>query len=260
MQLFTWQTEPPADMLRPLIFVNWSAEKMHRFPLYERAAAHYRLERVVGAAIIAMLSLPMAVTSAEGAGLVFSAPTEPVFRESTGTVTGSFDVLITNTSDSAIDLGAESVQIQLSDPNGSTSDSGVEFTVTDVNTVAPYIFDPSLDVDFGIAPDGSGIPYPKESFTTFDAADGLDAFTAINPGETFGLVDVSYSVASDAALGDWTMTFDPDGTSTSDQVGNAIPFTTTDGVLDVVQAPEPIGLMLLLPLVPLLTRRRRAHA
>jgi hypothetical protein len=193
----------------------------------------------------------MSVAAAQGAppaGLIFEAPTLSAAPGSSG----SFDIVIVNPSASSFHLAGESVELGI-------SGTGVEFTNTDANTLTPYVFSPSFDLDNGFTLDASSIPYPKNDFITSDVSDALAGFALVSPGQTLGIVHVSYTVYPGATLGPRTLTIEDlgGGTSTSDEFGNAVPFTASNGSLTVAAVPEPgcVGLALLV--APLVMRRRR---
>ncbi len=198
------------------------------------------------AAFAIALSMPSAPAQASPVALLFEAPT----LSATPGSTGSFDILVADKAVS-FDLAGESVELGI-------SGTGVEFTDTSADTVTPYIFNPSFDADNASPLDFSGDPYPKNDFITSDLSDAPAGFIVINDGDTFGLVNVSYSVDADAALGDRTLTIESigGGTSTSDENGAVVPFGTSNGVLTVVAVPEPASLMLAILAAPLVMRRR----
>ena len=153
---------------------------------------------------------------------------------------GSFDVSITNTGPSAVDIEADSVELGI-------DGTGVQFTDATVNTAVPYIYSDSLDADFGQPMDNTGVPFPKNDLIAEDVVGLSINFATINPGDTLGLVHVSYSVDPTAALGPRDLTIEDigGGTSLSDQLGNPVLFTPTNGSLTVTPAPEPSAAALL---------------
>ena len=203
----------------------------------------------VAVAAISLISVAAAQGGPTSGSLIFEAPTLSTAPGSSG----SFDVIIANTSAAAVDLAGESVELGI-------SGTGVEFTNTDAITMTPYVFSPSFDLDNALTLDASGIPYPKNDFITSDVSDAPAGFVVVSPGETFGIVDVSYTVDPGASLGPRTLTIEDlgGGTSTSDEMGNVVPFTGSNGSLTVAAVPEPgcVGLALLV--APLVMRRRRA--
>ena len=89
-----------------------------------------------------------------------------------------------------------------------------------------------------------GISFPNAGFTVADADGGSPFFQTVNPGDTFGLASVSYTV-SPTFSGTDTITIASlnVGTSLSDIDGNAIPFTATNGSISATVIPEPSTLI-----------------
>lgn len=210
----------------------------------------YRVGFVRTVAWAMMLLLPAMTAHAGPASgsLIFEAPT----LSATPGSSGSFDIVITNPSSSSFHLAGESVELGI-------SGTGVEFTNTDANTLTPYVFPSSFDLDNGFTLDASGVAYPKTDFITSDVSDAPSSFVLVTPGETLGIVHVSYTVDPGATLGGRTLTIENLGpaTSTSDENGISVPFTGANGSLTVVAVPEPACLGLMLALAPLFARRRR---
>ena len=151
--------------------------------------------------------------------------------------------------------------------------SGVTFTDAGFNTTTPYIFNGnSFDEENGspLSVDMNGnSPFPTQDFIASDVAADAPYYTAVSPGDTFGLGHISYAVAPGTTLGPVTVSFESigGGTSLSDPKGMAIPFTTQNGtiiVADVSPTPEPSGAGMLglmaLGLGGLLLRARRRAA
>ncbi len=197
--------------------------------------------------LIAALALFVPAAGARGSAvpLLFSVPVVSAAQGSSG----SFDVIVTGEAN-GVHLAGESIELGV-------SDSGVEFTATDMNTAKPYVFNPSFDADFSSPLDVSGIAYPKTDFITSDLSDS--PFQLINLGDTFGVVHVSYTVDAGATLGPRHLTIEDLGgaTSTSDELGNAIAFTVNNGLFNVTAVPEPgsVG-VLVLGGISVLARRR----
>lgn len=197
------------------------------------------------AAFATLVSLPVK------ADIVLS--TEPVAAAPGST--DDFDVLLTNTGLSTVNIAGFNFEL-------TTSDTNITFTdVTTDTTVAPYIFPDSL---FG--PDITTIA----SGQTVEAGD-VDgsmsgAGTDVAPGQTYSLGNVDFTVAADAMNGEIaTLDFTPyPGTSLSDASGDNIPFTATQGeiaIATVTPVPEPNSAILLAALAlvaALLAGKRRS--
>jgi hypothetical protein len=186
-----------------------------------------------------VLSLPIVVaitlaTSAPcRAGLVIEAPNVTVAPGSSG----SFDVLITSTS-GTFSVASDIVELSL---NGL---SGVSFTSVSIATATPYIYGGNSATTQGSTFTFS--TFPGNQLETFDFLFPSGAQT-IGPGDTFGLVNVQYSVAANAIPGaTGALTFGPD-TGLADASGNNVSFTGQNGSITVFSAavPEPSAVVLL---------------
>ena len=150
---------------------------------------------------------------------------------------GSFDIALVNTNatgGTSYDVGTDFLDIALSAPAG--------VTITDVNmsTSASYIFTESVDANYGLPL--ATINTPPTSFNSNDAGDianGYPGYQVVNPGQTYGLAHVDYTVSSTSTGGLVTILFNSlnVGTSLSDQNGNPLPFTTLNSI------PEPSALI-----------------
>lgn len=172
-------------------------------------------------------------------GLVIQAPDIPATPGSSG----SFDVLLINDGSSSQDIAGDSLVMTLSGSAGSS----IQFTDATIGTLAaPYIFTYSLDNDMGFPLYTN--PLPDVVLMTSDSGDpmsGYPGFTTVNPGDTFGLANVSYTVSPGATLGSTdAITFDltNNATSLSDPNLGGIAFTAVNGSINVV--PEPTTLTL----------------
>jgi hypothetical protein len=144
--------------------------------------------------------------------------------------TGIFDVLLTNTGISSQNIAAFNFEL-------TTSDTHITFTgVSTSTTTATYIFPSSF---FG------------PNITTFaivqsvEAGDVEGTFVGTNvaPGATYGLGNVSYSIAPGAVNGEIAeigFAAIP-STSLADSGGNNVDFTTESGTIGVESStvPEP---------------------
>jgi len=157
---------------------------------------------------------------------------------------GQFDVLLENNSASAVTIGAFSVDVLLS------STTAVSFTAIDNATTAPYIF----SITGSFPPGFMGNILPMEVAGNDLAASGGQV---VNPGDTWGLANVSYMVDSAAALGTVVgLSLEPvpvflpppGGTSLADDQGNPVDFNTVNGTITIQNAsavPEPAAVTLL---------------
>jgi hypothetical protein len=167
-------------------------------------------------------------------GLVIQAPDVTATAGSHG----SFDVLLLNTNPvggASFDVAADSFQLSLSGP------LSVTFTDVSINTVVPYVY-----VTSGTTQGGGPLSldtFPNTQFTASDSEFAAPGFRTVNPGDVFGLAHVSYSVSATTANGidSLTITVGPT-TSLSDENGNPLPFTITNGSISVGVVPEPWAL------------------
>jgi hypothetical protein len=167
--------------------------------------------------------------------------------------TGSFDVNISNIGgSSSFQVAGFSVELMVA------SSSGITFKGADVNTTSAYIFG-TLQT-----PPLTSNGFPNTDFIATDSSQTSPFFTTLNVGDQFGLVHVSYSVASNATTGSFTVSILGIGTTSEilDLSGNLIPFTPTNGTITVTAVPEPSSLLLLSTalIVPVTFHARRRLA
>ena len=209
------------------------------------------------AAVLAVaMTLPV-VSPCRADGLVIEAPTLTVAPGSSG----SFDVLLMNTNapgGASYGVSLDSLELALS------GSAGVAFTDVTINTIVPYIYTVSATTLPGSDPLNFGIVFPNTGFTVADSDGGSPFFQTVNPGDSFGLANVSYTV-SPTFSGTDTITIASlnVGTSLSDINGNAIPFTAINGSISTTAIPEPSTLIqaataVLIGLGAVWRRRRRS--
>jgi hypothetical protein len=156
---------------------------------------------------------------------------------------GQFDVILQNDSASAVTIGAFSVDVLLS------STMSVSFTGINNNTTLPYIF----SITGSFPPGFAGSLLPMEASGNDVAASGGQV---VNPGQSFGLADVTYLVDPSASAGSVGVTLEPTpvflpppgGTSLSDDQGNPVAFASVNGTITIQTAavvPEPSTAILL---------------
>jgi hypothetical protein len=125
-------------------------------------------------------------------GLLIEAPDLTVTPGSSG----SFDLLLVNTNSTGGDsynIAADQFMLTVSGP------LDIQFTSESINTVtAPYLF-----VQSGGSVFDQLSPY---SFTAADAEFASPFFRTVNPGDIFGLAQVSYSVSPTVGNGRDTLT------------------------------------------------------
>ena len=154
-------------------------------------------------------------------------------------------------------VSADSLELMLSGP------AGIAFTDVTINTIVPYIYTVSATTLPGSDPLDLGITFPNAGFTVGDADGGSPYSQTVNPGEAYGLANVSYTVSSIFSGSDTiTIAGLNGGTSLSDIDGTAIPFTAMNGSITMSAIPEPSTLIqgattVLIGLVGVAWRRRR---
>jgi hypothetical protein len=186
--------------------------------------------------VVLAMSLGPAV-SCRADGLVIEAPDLAVAPGSTG----SFEVLLVNTNaagGASYGVSIDSLDLALSGP------AGVAFTDVTINTIVPYIYTVSATTLPGSDPLDFGITFPNAGLTVADSDGGSPFFQTVNPGDTFGLANVSYTVSPTFAGTDTITIANLNvGTSLADIDGNAIPFTASNGSISTAAIPEPSTLI-----------------
>ncbi len=183
------------------------------------------------------MSLGPAVPCRAGGGLVIQLPN--LTNVAAGS-SGSFDVLLVDTDPvgtPGYNVAEDNFELTLS---GTT---GFRFTNATINTSATYIYVQSTDA-------GSSLPLSLNSFpnTDFIATDAESAppnfFRTLNPGDVFGLANVSYTV-DPGASGTAMLTIANLGVSTTltDINGNVFPLTAMNGSISTSSVPEPSTLI-----------------
>ena len=135
--------------------------------------------------LILLATCACPAVSCRAAGLVIQAPDLMVTPGSSG----SFDVLLTNTNAA----GGASFGVSLDSLDLALSGSpGIAFTNVTIDTVVPYIYTVSATTLPGSDPLNFGIAFPNTGFTVADSDGASPFFQTVNPGDTFGLANVSY--------------------------------------------------------------------
>ena len=191
-----------------------------------------RLGLLVAVALATSLGL---AAPCRAGGLVIELPTLTGVAPGSS---GSFDVLLMDTDPvgtPGYNVAEDNFELTL------TGAAGFTFTNATVNTSVTYIYVQSTDAAFGLPLSTSTFPN-----TDFIASDTENAppnyYRTVNPGDVFGLANVSYTVASNAS-GSAALTIANIGIATTltEINGNYIPFTVMNGSLSTV--PEPSTLM-----------------
>ena len=134
------------------------------------------------------------------------------------------------------------------------SGSGVQFSSATTNSMPTYIYGTLQSPPFTFD------TFPNLDTTVSDTDFSAPGFVTLTTGESVGLGNFGYSVASGTATGPITVSLVPAGTSLSDGNGNAVSFDPVNGTIAVAPLPEP-GTCLLCGLASLgaLIVRRRAR-
>ena len=205
----------------------------------------------MAAAVVLLGAIGHPITARAGSLVVEVVPANTnVTAGSVGTL--ELDLLNTSSTQS---FNVAGFQFELQVP----SNSGVLFTNATTSTAAAtYIFAGNSTADslFGGSLIVSPPPPPATSdLQGFDTVATSGTFTTLNPGNSFGLGLISFTVGASAASGTVPVSiipFDintaPNGTLISDNQGGSIPFTTSNGTITIqagtTVVPEPSTLTL----------------
>jgi hypothetical protein len=159
--------------------------------------------------------------------------------------TGAFNVFLTDTG-GTFQIGGFGLDVSV--PNV----SGIQFSGATANTTPAYIFGTLQSPPFTFD------TFPNTDTTVSDTDFIAPGFVTLTAGESVGLGNFGYSVASGTANGPITVSLVPGGTSLSDGNGNAVAFSSVDGTITVSPLPEPGTCFLcgLASLGALIVRRR----
>ena len=138
-------------------------------------------------------------------GLIIEAPN----LTTTPGSSGSFDLLLVNTNPTggaSYNVSSDQFVLSLSGP------VGITFTGVTISTVAPYIFVSSGTLQPG-GPPLSADTFPNTTLTGADAEFAPLGFRTVDPGDTFGLAHVSYTVSSATPSGIDSITIAPSPSS-----------------------------------------------
>ncbi len=197
----------------------------------------------------AVLMLGLLAPMSASAGLVVSA-TNPTTAAG---ASGWFDILLTNTDSSSVDISSFNSALEVA------SNSGLTFTNVDAGTTPGYIF--------GSVQNG---PLGTISGSSITLADFLDSGSqTVGAGATVGLAHVLYSLAGNTPAGTpIAITFTGAGSQIYDaSLSEILPLSLQGGTITVTAAavPEPgtlvmAGLLSLGGLVAVRRSRARARA
>lgn len=211
--------------------------------------------QLLGGLLIVVLAMGVGpAATCRAAGLVIEAPTLTSVAPGSS---GSFDVLLIDTDPSGspgYNVAGDSLELTLS------GSAGFSFTNVTINTSVPYIYSVSATTLPGSNPLNFGITFPNTDFAVADSDGASPFFQTVNPGDVFGLANVSYAVDSTASGTDTIMIASLNvGTSLSDINGNLILFTAVNGSISTIPEPTtliPAATAILIGL-GLISRRRR---
>jgi hypothetical protein len=167
--------------------------------------------------------------------------------------TGAFDVYLVNNDTNPYYVASDVVQVFTA---GLT---GVTFTDANIFTADPYIYITSGTIGPPSVP-LAVTSLPGTSVTVSDSEFGAPYYREVDPGATFGLAHVSYSVDANAPSHQSGLVLvSAEGTSLADQSGSPINFSVV---------PEPVtidiwilaaGIFLLMGEITRRTSRRKFH-
>ena len=159
---------------------------------------------------------------------------------------GSFNVLLIDTdpiNSASHRVAADAVELSLNGP------LGVTFTAASIATSgsAPYLFATSGTTIGANLVDPSRYPFANRDFVASDSEFAAAGYRSVGPGDSYGLVHVTYTVAPGAAPPATDSIMIGASTSLSDDQFNLIGFQGINGSFAVVPlsvVPEPSSLIL----------------
>lgn len=174
-------------------------------------------------------------SQARASGLVIEVPNVVALPASSG----SFDVLLADTDavgTPGYHIAADTIGFSI-ELFGSRD---VSFTNATINTAtAPYIFVDSSTLN----PPGTPLSFssfPNTSFIASDSEFASPGYRLVNPGQEFGLMNVTYTVSASAPSRVYSLAVDTSGTTSfSDEFGKSIPISVQGGVFATLVSGPP---------------------
>ena len=186
------------------------------------------MKRTGAGFVLALAVLALAGAKAEATLIVSAVPTSA----SIGSSGNGFDIVLTNTGMSSVDIGGFVVDISVA------SGSGVTFTGANISTTLPYIFGMNglFSPNIGVVSNGGLSLNASDIFAT-----PLSGAT-IGSGVTVGLAHILFDVASNANPGVVTVTISPfPATNLSNFLGNDVPIDTlSNGSITLIRGTTPV--------------------
>jgi len=206
----------------------------------------------MAAAVVLLGAIGHPITARAGSLVV---EVVPVNTNVTAGSAGTLELDLLNPSSNTQSFNVAGFQFELQVPGG----SGVLFTNATTSTTAEsYIFAGNSIANSHLGGSLLISALPPSGTSDLLGADTVmtpGSYTTLNPGNSFGLGLISFTVSASAASGIVPVSiipFDintaPSGTLISDNNGGSIPFSTSDGTITVqagtTVVPEPSTLML----------------
>ncbi len=203
----------------------------------KRATSRRRLVSALGGIALAILITEATGRPAVAGSLTIVAPNVTA----TAGGTASFDVLLVNNDSTSYNIAGDAFTLTLS------PSTGVTFTDATTLTLTQYIYKASSDVDLGVP------LYDTLPGTSFTAADTIDLpFTSqeVDPGATFGLGRVTFTVDPGVAAGTVfqlnlaTFADVPEALNGPGPDFPSFPYDVINGSITIVSVPEPSSVVM----------------
>jgi hypothetical protein len=210
---------------------KYMQELTRRIPINTRSAA----KRLLPLLVAGVLSAPAA-----WAGVIYSIQMDTL-NPAPGTTGDAFDVLLTNTGPSSLDIAAFSFGVF-------TADTDITLTEADVSTVvSSYVFAGNSFVVAFLGSPVISITSGAQTLTANDTTNTPSSFVVVGAGSTVDLGRVLFNVAANAGPQTFTISFTGSpgvnnlNNNLSDQNGDAISVDSLDSVnfSDTQAVPEP---------------------
>ncbi len=204
----------------------------------KRATSRRRLVSVLGGIAMAIVISQACSRTAVAGLLTVVAPNVTA----TAGETASFDVLLVNNDSTSYNIAGDAFTLTLS------PSTGVTFTDATTLTLTQYVYKASSDVDLGVPLYDS---LPGTSFTAADTIDLPYTSQKVDPGATFGLGRITFTVDPGVAAGtvfqlNLTPFVDfPEALNGPGPDFPSFPYDVVNGSITIVSVPEPSSMVML---------------